>query len=115
MIEKFNEKLKAKGKATIARSDVKSNPKRKVSGGLSDQVPKKIHSEKFCPHCKAHGGPYQTHNTSDCHCYDKDGKPFGTATGKPSDVNKPYTEFGGIKQMAFTQTMFEAYEKRQKS
>jgi hypothetical protein len=36
MVEKFTEKLKAKGKATIAVPDAKSNPKRKVSGGLSD-------------------------------------------------------------------------------
>ncbi len=33
MVEKHNEKLKAKGKASTARSEAKSNPKRKVSGG----------------------------------------------------------------------------------
>ncbi len=33
MVEKQNKKLKAKGKATLAQSEAKSNPKRKASGG----------------------------------------------------------------------------------
>jgi hypothetical protein len=37
MVEKHNEKLMAKSKATTAaRPDAKSNPKRKASGGSSD-------------------------------------------------------------------------------
>jgi hypothetical protein len=48
MIEKHNKKLKAKDKASTARSEAKSNPKRKASGGPTGQVPKKGHSEKFC-------------------------------------------------------------------
>jgi hypothetical protein len=40
MVEKQNEKLKVKGKATAARPDTKSSLKRKASEGLSDQVPK---------------------------------------------------------------------------
>jgi hypothetical protein len=35
MVEKQKNKLKAKGKATPAHPDAKSNPKRKVSGGSS--------------------------------------------------------------------------------
>jgi hypothetical protein len=41
MVEKHNKKLKAKGKASTARSEAKSNPKRKASGGPTGQVPKK--------------------------------------------------------------------------
>jgi hypothetical protein len=51
MVEKQNEKLKAKGKAATACPEAKSNPKRKVlaksnpkrkvSGGPTGQVPKK--------------------------------------------------------------------------
>ncbi len=63
IVEKHNKKLKAKGKAGPARPEAKRNPKRKVSGGLTGQVPKKGRSEKFCQLCKAHGGPYKTHNT----------------------------------------------------
>ncbi len=115
MVEAFNEKLKAKGKATTAGPDAKSNPKRKASGSLSDQVPKKACSEKFCQHCKAHSGLYKMHNTSDCHRYDKGGKPLDAAAGKPSYANKPYKIFWGDKQMAFMQTMFEAYAKTKKA
>ncbi len=70
MVEKQNENLKAKGKASTANPEAKSNPKRKASMSSSDWVPKKACSEKFCQHCKAHGGPYQTDNTLDCRCYD---------------------------------------------
>jgi hypothetical protein len=72
-------------------------------------------SEKFCQCCKAHGSPYQTHNTLDCCCYDSNGKPFAAAAGKPSDSKKPYKKFGGNKSMAFMQNMFEAYVKAKKA
>jgi hypothetical protein len=36
MVEKCNNKLKAKGKVTTACPDHRSNPKRKMSGGSSD-------------------------------------------------------------------------------
>jgi hypothetical protein len=35
MVKKQNEKLKAKGKATSAHPETKSNPRRKMSGGLT--------------------------------------------------------------------------------
>jgi hypothetical protein len=114
MIEKHNEKLKAKGKASKARSKAKSNLKHKASGGPTGQVPKKDRSEKFCQHCKAPGGPYQTHNTLDCRRYDSNGKPLKAAAGKHSESKKPYKKFGGNKGMAFMQSMFEAYVKNQK-
>jgi hypothetical protein len=88
MGEKQNKKLKVKGKATAIRPDAKSSTKRKSSGGLSDQVPKKACSEKFCQLCKAHGILYQTHNTLDYHCYDSNGKPLAAAAGKPSESKK---------------------------
>ncbi len=115
IVEKQHEKLKAKGKATAAHPDAKSSPKRKVSGGSSDQVPKKVCIEKFCQHCKAHSGPYQTHNTLDRHPYNSNGEPLAAAAGKPSESKKPYKKFGGEKRMAFMQTMFEAYEKAKKA
>ncbi len=63
---------------------------------------------------KAHGGPFTTHNTLDCHHYDSNGKPLEAAAGKPSESKKPYKTPGGNKSMAFMQSMFEAYEKIQK-
>jgi hypothetical protein len=59
MVEKQNKKLKAKGKAATAHPDAKSNPKKKASGGSSDQNPKKACSEKLCQQCKHHIGPYK--------------------------------------------------------
>ncbi len=114
MVEKQSVNIKAKGKGSTAQSKAKGNPKRKASGGLTGRVPKKGHSEKFCQHCKAHGGPFQTHNTLDCHRYDSNGKPLETAAGKPSESKKPYKKSGGNKGMAFMQSMFEAYVKSQK-
>ncbi len=84
MVEKHNKKLKAKGKAGTAQSKAKSIPKHKASGGPTGWVPKKGRSEKFCQSCKAHSGPYQTHNILDCRCYDSNGKPLKAAAGKPS-------------------------------
>ncbi len=80
-------------------------------GGRSERVPKKVRSEKFCQRCKTHGGPHLTHNTSDCHKYDKDGKPLGTAPGKSSDAGKPRKKFGGDKQLAYMTAMFESIQK----
>ncbi len=79
MVEKQNKKLKAKGKASTAWPGPKSNPKCKASGGPTGRVPNKGRSEKFCQRCKAHGGPYQTHNTLNCHCCDSNGKPLKAA------------------------------------
>jgi hypothetical protein len=114
MVEKQGAKLKAKGKGNTAPSEAKGNPKRKASGGLTGQVPKKGCSEKFYQRCKTHSGPFQTHNTLDCRHYDSNGKPL-EAAGKPSESKKPYyKKSGGDKGMAFMQSMFEAYVKSQK-
>jgi hypothetical protein len=103
MVEKQHEKLKAKGKAATPWPETKGNPKRKASGGPTGQVPKKGCSEKFCQHCKAHGGPYQTYNTLNCSRYDSNGKPLKAAAGKPSESKKPYKNFEGNKDMVFMQ------------
>jgi hypothetical protein len=114
MVEKKCANLKAKGKGSTAPSEAKGNPKRKASRGLTGQVPKKGHSEKFCQWCRAHGGPFTTHNTLNCRSYDSNGKPLEAAAGKSSESKKPYKISGGYKGMAFMQFMFEAYVKSQK-
>jgi hypothetical protein len=76
MVEKKGANLKAKGKGSTAPSKPKGNPKRNASGGPTSRFHKKGHSEKFCRWCKAHGGPFTTHNTLDCRCYDSNGKPL---------------------------------------
>ena len=114
MEEKQGANLKAKAKGSTAPAEAKGNPKRKASGGPTGRVPKKGRSEKFCQQCKAHGGPFTTHNTLDCCHYDSNGKPLKAAAGKPSESKKPYKKSGGDKGMAFMQSMFEAYVKSQK-
>jgi hypothetical protein len=111
MVEKKGANLKVKGKGSRAPSEAKGNPKRKASGGPTGRVPKKGCSEKFCQCCKTHGGPFMTHNTLDCRCYDSNGKPLEAAAGKPSESKKPYKKYGGDKGIAFMQSMFEAYLK----
>ncbi len=103
-----------KRKGSTTPSEAKGSPKRKASGGLTGQVPKKDHSEKFCQCCKAHGSPFTTHNTLDCHRYDSNGKPLKAATGKPSESKEPCKKSGGDKGMAFMQSMFKTYVKSQK-
>ncbi len=98
MVEKQSKKLKAKGKVGTAPSKAKGKPKHKASGGPTGRVPKKGRSEKFCQRCKAHGGPYQTHNTLDCCLYDSNGKPLKAAAGKPSESKKPYKKSRGNKE-----------------
>jgi hypothetical protein len=114
MVEKKGANLKAKGKGSTAPSEAKGNPKRNTSGGPTGQVPNKGCSEKFCQRCKAHGGPFTTHKTLNCRCYDSNGKPLEAAAGKPSESKKPYKKSGGNKGMAFMQPMFKAYVKSQK-
>jgi hypothetical protein len=114
MVEKKGANLKAKGTGGTAPSEAKGNPMRKASGGPTGRVPKKGHSEKFCQHCKAHGGTFTMHNTLDCRCYDSNGKPLEAAAGKPSESKKPYKKSGGNKDMTFMQSMFKAYVKSQK-
>jgi hypothetical protein len=112
--EKKGANLKAKMKGGTAPAEAKGNPKCKASRGPTGRVPKKGQSEKFCQQCKAHGGPFMTHNTLDCRCYDRNGKPLKAAAGKPSESKKPYKKSGGNKNMAFMQSMFKAYAKSQK-
>ncbi len=38
------------------------------------RVPKKVRFEKNCDLCKKHGGAYTTHNTCDCHRFEKERK-----------------------------------------
>ena len=111
MEEKRGANLKAKAKGSKAPAEAKGNPKRKASGGPTGRVPKKGRSEKFCQRCKAHGGPFTTHNTLDCRRYDSNGKPLEAAAAKPAESKKPYKKFGGDKNMAFMQSMFKAYVK----
>jgi hypothetical protein len=113
MNEKRAELAKARGKDGTASAGAKSSPKKRVSTGSSEQVPKKACSAKFCQRCKNNGGPYMSHNTKECPKYDKDGKAVA-ASGKNPYKKKPYKKDGGgnDKQMAFLTDAIESLVKK---
>ena len=59
-------------------------------GGSGGPAPKKAHSANYCKWCKAAGGPHQTHDTSKCHRFDKDGKEIGKPHMPFDSVKKPW-------------------------
>ena len=109
MNKKRAESAKARGKDGAASAGAKSSPKKRMSTGSSEQVPKKTCSAKFCQHCKNNGEPYTSHNTKECCKYDKDGKAVA-ASGKKPYEKKPYKKDGGgnDKQMAFLTDAIES-------
>jgi hypothetical protein len=109
MIKKvFVEKNNKKANANVAKTGTApqkglSVPRKKGKGGSSGgPAPKKARTAKYCKWCKEVDGPYQTHNTSDCPRFDKDGKETGKFH-KPFDpVKKPWKKGGGDSgQMAY--------------
>jgi hypothetical protein len=50
----------------------------------------------------------------DCRRYGSNGTTLEVSAGKPYEAKKPYKKSGGNKGMAFMQSMFEAYAKKQK-
>ncbi len=57
MLEKYNEKLKVRVKATTALADGKGKQKKGTSGkGSSDRVPKKAHAKSFANYAKLTAG-----------------------------------------------------------
>jgi hypothetical protein len=54
----------------------KKGEKGKKRPGINSTVQdhKKVQLEKHCKLCKKHGGAHTTHNTRDCHRFEKDGK-----------------------------------------
>jgi hypothetical protein len=67
---------KEKGKTESSKkSSHKSKKGKKLPGTKATvRVPKKVCFEKHCNLCKKHGSAYTTHNTHDCHRFEKDGK-----------------------------------------
>jgi hypothetical protein len=114
MLKRYSERQWSKDKAGTAHSE-KSKPKKGApKSGSSDRVSKKARVEKFCQHCKTHGGAHQTHNMTECCHWDKDGKPLGQFGAKLSEKHKPYKKNGGKTGLAYMMAMPEAIQKSQK-
>jgi hypothetical protein len=113
MKEREGEKHKLKEKAAVATPTKGKPSKGSPKGGSSKQAPKKAKTEKFCQRCKTHGGAHNTHKTSECRRYDKDGKPTGQFGSKLSEKHKPFKK-GGEKGLEYMTSMLEAITKGQK-
>ncbi len=98
----------------MARPEKGKPNKGTFTGGLSIRVPKKVKAEKFFQKCKTYCGAHQTHNTTECRRWDKDGKPLKQFGSKPSEKHKPYKKNGGEKGLAYMTSMLEAIQKGQK-
>jgi hypothetical protein len=69
------EKSKSDSYKKSEKSSNKGEKGKKCPGTNSTaRVPKKVHFAKHCNLCKKHVGAYTTHNTRDCHRFEKDGK-----------------------------------------
>ena len=63
--------------------------------------PKKVGwTDKHCVLCKKHGGPFKSHNTCDCHRYNKDGTPIknhgGASRSQPSKKGQDGVNFAQL-------------------
>ena len=78
-------------------------------------APKKARTAKYCKWGQATGGPFKTHDTSECCRLDKDGKETGKSY-KPFDpAKKPWKKSGAdSSQMAYLTEKLEKLEKRLK-
>jgi hypothetical protein len=87
MEERHEAGLKAKVKEASASAITKGTSKKcSASGSPGERVLKKGKPNKFCQHCKAKGGSLLTHNTKECHRYNKMGNPVAAATCKSGDA-----------------------------
>jgi hypothetical protein len=115
-IKKYNEKAQAnKAKAAAVPKTAERMPKKSTHGGGSDRgVPKKGRSAKYCNWCKNANGPYTTHDTIQCHRFEKDGMPKDKPVKPFESANKPWkkTGSGDSSQMAHLTEKVAKLEKK---
>ena len=84
-------------------------------GGSRGPAPEKARSAKYCKWCKAASGPHQTHNTSECRRFDKDGKEVSKPPKPFHSAKKPWKKGGGDSgQMAYLTKKLEKLKKKLK-
>jgi hypothetical protein len=114
MDKKHDASLKAKAKEanTASAAAKRSSKKHPASGGSGElRILKKARPSKLCQHCKAKGRPHLTHNTKECHRYNRNGNPISSFQGKPVNAKKP-TKKGGNQQMAYLTAAVESLVKK---
>ena len=60
-------------------------------------------TKQHCTHCKKHGGAHTTHNTKECHCFNKDSTPK-TVGSTPRPQKKKRGKDGAILCRLFIQS-----------
>jgi hypothetical protein len=86
---------KGKSESSEKSSHKSKKGKKRPGTKAAVRVPKKVCFKKHCNLCKKHGGAFSTHNTRDCHRFEKDGKETsdfraakkGSKKGKPVNHN----------------------------
>ena len=82
-------KPRAEGERTVESIDSRIPKKTKKKGW----------ADKHCVLCKKHEGPFKSHNTRDCHCFNKDGTPIKNHGG----ASKPQSNKKGLEGANFAQ------------
>jgi len=86
-------------------------------GRAREGTPKKGRTNKFCKWCKAVDGPFtRTHNTTECHRYNKDGSQKDRLTESFDSAKKPWKKpgSGDFAQMAYLTEEMAKLKKRLK-
>ncbi len=118
-VEKYNKKAKAsKAKAASASAELRVPKKRANAGGADKGIPKKGRTAKYCKWCKAANGSFTTHDTAECHRFEKDGSPKDRLVKPFDSAKKPWKKRGGgdSSQMAYlTERLLKLEKKHKKS
>ena len=91
----------AKSPTTNGNGNGNGNSEKRKGNPSNDRIPKKKFkkSEKHCVLCQKHGGAANTHNTSECKRFEKDGSPKSGWGSKPSAKGKTRHESHSFAQL----------------
>jgi hypothetical protein len=96
-VEKANESARAnKAKLAAATKADERVPRKgkRTGGGPGNGNQKKGRTNKYCKWCKAVDGPFTTHNTTECHRFNKDGSQKDRLTKPFDSAKKPWKKPG---------------------
>ncbi len=82
VVANSNSKEKAKKENTEKATGKREKGMCKGSSSMDYHILKKVRVEKSCALCQKHGGAHTTHNTGECHKYEKDGTLKTSFSGK---------------------------------
>jgi hypothetical protein len=109
-------KAKVAATAKLAGEHVPRKGKHMHGEGPEKGTPKKGRTDKFCKWCKAVDGPFTTHNTTECHRFNKDGSHKDRPTKPFDSVKKPWKKpgSGNADQISHLTEEMEKLKKRLK-